>query len=293
LIEKMDEVVQSSFDATFNASRQSNARAKSARSRKHSPDLLPVTEMHSESEGQFWFEKSHNIMVDGRRQHKGITTRERQQLIELVKSNVFTEEVLRNTVIQLNDENSDAPRLRAYDWAVTNYAKGHPKVLLVQGADGTTAVMDPNMSYEGELRKHHRLLFDPFRRGTHIFFEIDGLIHRSTVGQLTFIKWCIENGVDKYVEENLIMIRRHMSQATKRSKGDGKRRRRELTRAPTSLVRGVLMSSFEIMTDTPTELAASEASNRHAQAEKLAQELAVEEDEEKALEKSKMLANLL
>jgi hypothetical protein len=101
--------------------------------------------------------------------------------------------VLRNTVIQLNDENSDAPRLRAYDWAVTNYAKGHPTVLLVQSQDGSSAIMDPNMSYEGELRKHHRLLFDPFRRGTHIFFEIDGLIHRSTVGQLTFIKWCIEN----------------------------------------------------------------------------------------------------
>ena len=289
----MDEVVQSNSNATFNASRPSSSRVKSARSRKSSPSLLPAAELHSESEGNFWFEKSHNVIAEGKRQHKGITTRERQQLIELVKSNVFTEEVLRNTVIQLNDENSDAPRLRAYDWAVTNYAKGHPKVLLVQGQDGSSAIMDPNMSYEGELRKHHRLLFDPFRRGTHIFFEIDGIIHRTTVGQLTFIKWCIENSVDKYVEENLSMIRKHMSQATRQNRSDGKkRRRRELTRAPTSLVRGVLMTSFDIMTDTPNELAASEASNRQVQAIKLAEELA-NEDGEDDLEKAKQLVKLL
>ena len=113
------------------------------------------------------------------------------------------------------------------------------------------------------------------------------------MGQLTFIKWCIENSVDKYVEENLTMIRKHMSQATRRIRGDGeKRRRRELTRAPTSLVRGVLMSSFDIMTDTPNELAASEASNRLVQATKLAEELANDECDND-VEKARQLVKLL
>lgn len=84
-----------------------------------------------------------------------------------------------------------------------------------------------------------------------------------------------------------------MSRATRRNKGEGeKRRRRELTRAPTSLVRGVLMTSFDIMTDTPNELAASEASNRQVQAIKLAEELA-NEDGEDDLEKAKQLVKLL
>lgn len=95
------------------------------------------------------------------------------------------------------------------------------------------------------------------------------------------------------MEENLSMIRKHMSRATRRNKGEGEKcRRRELTRAPTSLVRGVLMTSFDIMTDTPNELAASEASNRQVQAIKLAEELA-NEDGEDDLEKAKQLVKLL
>ena len=56
------------------------------------------------------------------------------------------------------------------------------------------------------------------------------------------------------------------------------------------------MSSFDIMTDTPTELAASEASNRQAQAVKLASELAsCQEGEtlEEEMEKARQLAMLL
>ena len=210
-------------------------------------------EIQSDSEGPFWFESSHSLIENGKLIHKGIMNRERQQLKELVKSEFFTEAVLKNLVIKLNTENSDAPRLRAYDWAVTNYSKGNPMAMLVKNNDGSAVIVDPNLSYEGELRKHHRLLFDPFRRGTHIFYDVDSVIHRTTVGQLTFIKWCIDNGVDKYVENNLQMIRSHMSKATKRSRerdqlNEGSKRR-ELTKAPTKLIRGVMMSSFDIITD--------------------------------------------
>lgn len=253
-----DVVPPSSF--TFQASRTPSARIKSARSRQPADAIAPVSalDIKTESEGPFWFEASHNVLVGGKRVHRGISTRERQQLSELVKSGSLSESVLRDVVVQLNDENSEAPRLRAYDWAVTNYAKGHPKATLMQRADGSAAIIDPNMSYEGELRRHHRLLFDPFRRGTHVFYEIDGVIHRSTVGQLTFIKWCLQNSVDKYVEANLPMIRSHMASATKRARAEpgAKQRRRELTRAPTTLVRGMLMTSYEITTDTAAEMQA-------------------------------------
>ena len=280
---------------TFQASRPPTARTKSTRSRKIAGTAIikPETDMKSDSEGMFWFEQSHTIIIEGKNVHRGISTRERQQLRELVKSRIFTEEIIRNVVIQLNNENSDAPRLRAYDWAVTNYAKGNPKAMLIQFSGGNATIVDPNLSYEGELRRHHRLLFDPFRRGTHIFFDIDGIIHRTTVGQLTFIKWCLENGVDKYVEENLSSIRSHMSNATKKSRENkgGKKRRRELTLAPTFLVRGVLMTSFNIVTDTVTEIEAGRAQNSKVLADELARDIS--NDDTMDIEKAKKLAKLV
>jgi hypothetical protein len=255
----MDDIMIPTHSAFYQGERATKSRSKSKRSRKFAKtdeetikEEEEVKELKSDSEGPFWFEESHNVIdKEGKRSHLGISNRERQQLKELVKSAFFNEDVLRNLVVKLNDENSDAPRLRAYDWAVTNYAKGNPMVMLVKKEDGSTEMVDPNLAYEGQLRKHHRLLFDPFRRGTHIFFDIDSIIHRTTVGQLTFIKWCIENGVDKYVETNLPMIRTHMSKATKKRRGDGKRR--ELTKAPTKLIRGFITSNFNIITDSSTK----------------------------------------
>lgn len=230
-----------------------SVKNKSARSRNPDEKRQAV---RSDSLGNFWFEESHTVFQNNRRIHYGINNREYQQLKELVKSNYFDEDKLRNVVIKLNDESSESPRLRAYDWAVTNYSKGNPHIMLMT-RDNFSTVIDPNLSYEGELRKHHRLLFDPFRRGTHIFFELDGQIHRTTVGQLTFIKWCLDNKVDKYVEENLVYIRQHMSQATKKSaelKLLSGKKRRELTKAPTKLVRGVINYQFSVSTETPKEL---------------------------------------
>jgi ribosomal protein L14E/L6E/L27E len=277
----MDDTVEGGFAAIVDSSRPKSSRARTA-------TRTEAREITADSEGFFWFEAAHNILVDGKRTHRGISSRELQQLKELVKSKFFTEKIMRDVVVKLNDENSEAPRLRAFDWACTNFAKGHPVVKLVKSNDGSGAIVDPNMAYEGELRKHHRLLFDPFRRGTHIFYEIDGVIQRTTAGQLTFIRWCLENGVDKYVEENLVQIRQHMSRATKRGRQLGKRRR-ELTKAPTRLVRGVLMTEYDISTDTAHEISASKAWEKNKKAATLAMELADEENVEKAKELAELL----
>ena len=205
-------------------------------------DKLCASNLESEYEGQFWFEKSTTTILDAEKIHYGITRRERQLLKEIIKSGFYTQEKITQLVIPLNDENSSTPRLRAYDWAVTNFSKGRPVLQIVDGA-----IVDPNLDYQNELKKHHRLLFDPFRRGTHLFFEAipgaDATVHRTTVGQLCFIKWCVENKVDKYVENNLEAIREHMCASTKTKRNF--KRRRELTSAPKKLLRGAI---FETMT---------------------------------------------
>lgn len=214
-------------------------------------------QMESDFEGPFWFETSSTSNINGDKVHSGITRRERQLLSEIVKSGFFTEERLKNTLVPLNDESSKTPRLRAFDWAVTNFSKGSPSLHIVDGK-----IVDPNLDYQNELKKHHRLLFDPFRRGTHLFFEVPDIVgttmsaagsapkdeskkvHRTTVGQLCFIKWCIEHQVDRYVEENLDAIRAHMSATTK--KHGTKKRRRELTSAPTKVMRGAVFDTMTI-----------------------------------------------
>lgn len=207
-----------------------SSRMRSIRKRKFARHEEPVAIVPQTSDGigPFWF------ATDG---PSAITRREIQLLKEIV--NVFQMDVLKTTVIPLNDEKSKSPRLRAFDWAVTNFAKGKPLTFVVNGA-----AMDPNVDYQSALKKHHRLLFDPFRRGTHIFFECDSIIHRTTVGQLSFIKWCLEHKIDRYVEENLHEIRAHMSEAAKSRVG--KRRRKELTKSPRNLVRGIICEELEV-----------------------------------------------
>lgn len=262
-------------DASLLTGTRSTARSRSMRKRKFTTEELaaPVTKapLESDFEGPFWFEKSTTRYVNGEKTHFGITRRERQLLNEIVKSGFFTTERLRDVVVPLNDETSKTPRLRAFDWAVTNFSKGRPALHIV---DGT--IVDPNLDYQNELRKHHRLLFDPFRRGTHLFFELPTTVgpvggpvgpseaptveaeaaggpvgaagpaatHRTTVGQLCFIKWCIEHHVDRYVEANIDAIRAHMSATTRRT--SGVKRRRELTTAPTRVMRGAVFDTMTI-----------------------------------------------
>lgn len=207
-----------------------STRTRAVRKRKFAihEHPKPIVSTSSDSQGQFWY------ATDG----AGAITRREMQLLKEI-STEFGLDVLRTVVVPLNDEKSQSPRLRAFDWAVTNYAKGKPLSFVANNT-----ISDPNMDYQSALKKHHRLLFDPFRRGTHIFFEIDGQTHRTTVGQLCFIKWCLEHNIDKYVEENLVDIRSDMASASKSR--CNKKRRKELTKSPRTLVRGIICEDIEV-----------------------------------------------
>ena len=88
--------------------------------------------------------------------------------------------------------------------------------------DKTRRIVDPHVSYSSELHSGHRLLFDPFRRGTHVYFEADGQNRHSTVGQLCFLKWCFDNGIDKYVDENADEIKKDMAVISKKRRKNKK-----------------------------------------------------------------------
>lgn len=209
--------------------------------RKRKPDSsdvsVDVSKLESDTLGPFWFHKSTTISSNGSLVHVGLQQRERIELNELLRRNFITPEFLSSRLVPLNDESSSLPRLRMYNWAVTNFAKGKGITTKVVGKDGVTRFIDPSISYDSALKRLHRTLFDPYRRGTLLFFKVGDQIHHTTVGQLLFIQWCGDNGVDKYVESHEEEIRQHLNETIKNRASKGTKRVRELTPAKSKFAR--------------------------------------------------------
>lgn len=203
--------------------------------RKRKPDEkdkemeTSLSELPSERLGPFWFHKSTSVFMGSSMVHVGLQQRERLELTELLRTNYITKEFLKDKLVPLNDESSEVPRLRMFNWAVTNYAKGRGITTQIKDKDGNLRLIDPSISYDSALKRLHRTLFDPYRRGTLLFYKIDDKIYHTTVGQILFIKWCKDNGVDTFVEIHEKEIREHLNESTKSRAKKGTKRVRELT----------------------------------------------------------------
>jgi len=90
--------------------------------------------------------------------------------------------------------------LRNLEWFITNYAK---KTNLTYTTK-TGKVFTVHCSYKSTLDGYSKKLFDPFCRSNKIDFELpDSQIKvTTTVAQLNFIKWCINNNIIDYIQDN-------------------------------------------------------------------------------------------
>lgn len=203
--------------------------------RKRKPDELDrdmedaLSSIGSERLGPFWFHKSTSVVLRDRLVHVGLQQRERLELQELLRVGFVTDEFLTEKLVPLNDESSSVPRLRMYNWAVTNFAKGKGITTQIRDSEGNLRFIDPSISYDSALKRLHRTLFDPYRRGTLLFFRVKDQVFHTTVGQLLFIKWCMENGVDTFVEVHETEIREHLNMTTRARADKGEKRVKELT----------------------------------------------------------------
>lgn len=84
------------------------------------------------------------------------------------------------------------------------------------------------LSYRDELRTYSKQQFDPFRRNEHIVFRYgSGGEIETTVGQLNFFRWAIENGIIDYISqhkadiENAMLAKGARSCATKAQRSEG------------------------------------------------------------------------
>lgn len=99
--------------------------------------------------------------------------------------------------------------LRIIDWFATNYAKKYYTVYQIQGCDNRFKVYN---DYKLKLKAYSKKRFDPFCRWDRITVPYkDGIHIQTTIGQLNFFKWAIENSVIDYIEQNFDAIEKDMN----------------------------------------------------------------------------------
>ena len=118
--------------------------------------------------------------------------------------------------------------LRLLDWFVTNYSKKHSTHIIKD--DGTH--LNVYLSYRTQLKAYSKQQFDPFRRRDRIsFYYAPETYIETTIGQLNFFKWVIENNINTYIIENVEAIEKDMisSQKLTRKQETAKSKRSQLS----------------------------------------------------------------
>ena len=118
--------------------------------------------------------------------------------------------------------------LRIIDWFVTNYAKKNFTVYSIPAKTKCSTIIngEENMerfkvfnSYKLELKAYNKSRFDPFCRRDRITIPVSGSTGMvTTIGQLNFFKWAIENHVLEYIDENFDAIEADMNSRNSISK---------------------------------------------------------------------------
>ena len=125
--------------------------------------------------------------------------------------------------------------LRIVDWFSTNYAK---KFFTVYNTEQTPRFRVYN-DYKLKLKAYSKRRFDPFCRWDRIKVPFGDQQYsiETTIGQLNFFKWAVENKIIDYIENNYAEIENDMNSNNSISKtkkhndsvGKTRKRREELS----------------------------------------------------------------
>ena len=151
--------------------------------------------------------------------------------------------------------------LRIIDWFVTNYSKKHNIFYTIYktetgkytfNSDGNRPIKQFNTyhSYKAQLKSYSKKRFDPFCRRERLNFNYNknnGI--STTIGQLNFFKWAIDNLIIEYIKENYVQIEEDMNisyNSMKKEKKNHKirKKRQELSK---SASRGLNSNSMRVV----------------------------------------------
>lgn len=102
--------------------------------------------------------------------------------------------------------------LRIVDWFTTNYAKKYYTIYNLVDAAGVAKRFKVYIEYKLKLDGYSKKRFDPFCRWDRINIPYkDNKYIETTIGQLNFFMWAIENKVIDYIEQNYAAIEQDMN----------------------------------------------------------------------------------
>jgi hypothetical protein len=111
--------------------------------------------------------------------------------------------------------------IRIIDWFVTNYAKEHFTIYNIE-KNGLSKRFKVYIDYKLKLKSYSKKRFDPFCRWDRINLSLDVFNNKSieneepiyiqtTVGQLNFFRWALDNNILEYVKKNINDIENDMN----------------------------------------------------------------------------------
>jgi len=135
--------------------------------------------------------------------------------------------------------------LRLLDWFVTNFSKKNNIIYNVKTNYKRKQKQNIKnfivyLEYKAQLKAYSKKQFDPFCRRERIFFKIPGTYDEieTTIGQLNFFRWAIENNILKYVDNSLEQIEDDMNNSIKKHYVQKKNKKRtQLSISATKQVR--------------------------------------------------------
>ena len=114
--------------------------------------------------------------------------------------------------------------LRIVDWFVTNYAKSKFTTYSLPNKLNKDSRFNVYNNYKLQLKAYSKKRFDPFCRWDRITIPYfnnssnEDIYIETTIGQLNFFKWAIENNVIDYIINNYIEIEKDMNSRNSTSK---------------------------------------------------------------------------
>ena len=146
--------------------------------------------------------------------------------------------------------------LRIVDWFATNYAKKYYTLYVIdQTVENVARRFKVYDDYKLKLKAYSKKRFDPFCRWDRISIPYkNGNCIETTIGQLNFFKWALENKVVDYIEQNYDTIEKDMNNRNSTSKrkelllvGDNSKTRKKREELSVSATKSIKKEKVEIV----------------------------------------------
>ena len=148
-------------------------------------------------------------------------TTQNDLLLENLKNFYQNKDYLKRMISIINGESKIS--LRIVDWFVTNYAKKYFTVYDTENQRGEKMRFKVHNDYKLKLKAYSKKRFDPFCRWDRISFPYDeNNFVETTIGQLNFFKWSLENNIIAYIEKHYEQIEDDMNSRNSTSKKKNK-----------------------------------------------------------------------